>query len=130
MEPDRGRNFPREERSLAAEPKDRSERQVIQRSDTEVYLSYSVLAFALIIIALQSAVMLRTSRGWGPQSTRVFGITLTVTMGAFLITTGYSQNQIAPMMGILGTLLGYLLGQTKPEDDRTTHTPKRSKQDA
>src|SRR5438093_10419206 len=94
MEPDRGRNFPREERSLAAEPKDRSERQVIQRSDTEVYLSYSVLAFALIIIALQSAVMLRTSRGWGPQSTRVFGITLTVTMGAFLITAGYSQNQI------------------------------------
>jgi hypothetical protein len=92
------------------------------RSDTEIYLSYSVLGFALVIIILQAAVMLRSAEGWGVQSTRVFGITLTVTMGTFLITAGYSQNQIAPMMGILGTLLGYLLGQAKPEDVRPART--------
>ena len=94
----------------------------------ELYLSFGVLVFALIIIGLQSAVMLRSSRGWGPQSTRVFGITLTVTMGAFLITAGYSQDQIAPMMGILGTLLGYLLGQTKPELEPTNRTPASPRQ--
>jgi hypothetical protein len=78
-----------------------------------------VLVFALIIIVLQCAVMFKAGKGWGPQSTRVLGITLTVTIGTFLITAGYSQNQIAPMIGIFGTLLGYLLGQTKSEDERT-----------
>ena len=83
-----------------------------------------MLGFALIIIILQSAVLLRAAKGWGPQSTRVFGITLTVTMGTFLITAGYSQEQIAPMMGILGTLLGYLLGQTRADDGRSARASR------
>ena len=31
--------------------------------------------------------------------------------GLFLIFAGYSQDQMAPMMGLLGTVAGYLLGK-------------------
>jgi hypothetical protein len=30
----------------------------------------------------------------------------------FLITAGYTSDQIAPMIGLLGTIAGYLLGKS------------------
>jgi hypothetical protein len=71
-----------------------------------------VLIFGVIVIALQVLVMLRLKKGWGTQSIRVVGLTLVLSSGLFLIVTGYSQEQIAPMIGLLGTITGFLLGKT------------------
>ncbi len=38
-------------------------------------------------------------------------ITLIIISTLFLITAGYSNNQIAPAVGLLGTIAGYLLGR-------------------
>lgn len=46
----------------------------------------------------------------------MIGLTLVVTAGLFLITAGYSETQIAPMMGLLGTIAGYLLGKEAADD--------------
>lgn len=82
------------------------------RSEFETQLGWGVLAFGFLITSLQVLVMLRLKKGWGTQSIRVVGLTLVLTSGLFLIVTGYSQEQIAPMIGLLGTITGFLLGKT------------------
>jgi hypothetical protein len=79
----------------------------------EIYLSLGILTFGLIILGLQIIVMLKFGKGWESNSIRISGITLIIIAGLFLITAGYSQDQIAPMVGLLGTIAGYLLGKTE-----------------
>lgn len=87
------------------------------RTSTEVYLSVGVLVFGILLIGLQVLVMLKMAKGWETHSTRMVGLTLVIVAGLFLITAGYSQDQIAPMVGLLGTIAGYLLGKTSPKDE-------------
>lgn len=79
------------------------------RSEMELYLSLAVLGFGLIILGLQIAVMFKVGKGWGLNFIRISGLTLVIISGMFFITAGYSQDQIAPMVGLLGTIAGYLL---------------------
>jgi hypothetical protein len=85
------------------------------RSDLELYLSLAVLGFGLLVLGAQMAIMLKVGKGWGPNSTRISGLRLVVVSGVFLITAGYSQDQIAPMIGLLGTIAGYLLGKSEKD---------------
>jgi len=80
-------------------------------SEQQVLLSIAVLLFGLFIALAAMFVMLRLQKGWGPLSTQVVGLTIVITAGLFLITAGYSQDQIAPMVGLLGSIAGYLLGR-------------------
>lgn len=86
------------------------------RSELELYLSLAVLLFGLIIMGLQIALMFKVGKGWWPNSIRVSGLTLVIISGVFLITAGYSQDQIAPMIGLLGTIAGYLLGKSEKQE--------------
>ena len=83
----------------------------------ESRLGWGVLGFGVLLVGLQTLVMLRLQKGWGNQSVRIVGITLVITSGLFLIVTGYSQEQIAPMIGLLGTIIGFLLGKTSKEPE-------------
>jgi heme/copper-type cytochrome/quinol oxidase subunit 3 len=82
------------------------------RTPTEMWLSVAVLIFGLTFMVAQAVVMVKKKDGWGPYSTRIAGLTLVIVAGLFLITAGYSQDQIAPMIGLLGTIAGYLLGKS------------------
>ncbi len=82
------------------------------RSMTEIYLSWGILLFGLVVLSLEVFVLLKQKQGWGVNSTRIVGLTLVVVSGVFLITAGYSESQIAPMIGLLGTIVGYLLGKS------------------
>jgi hypothetical protein len=82
------------------------------RSSEETYLSIGVLTFGILLLGLEVLVILKKSQGWGINSTRIVGLTLIVTSGVFLITAGYSKDQTAPMVGLLGTIAEYLLGKT------------------
>lgn len=77
----------------------------------EIALSVAVLVFGAIVIGLQILVMLRQNKYWDTWAIKIVGLTLVITSGLFLIVAGYSQDQVAPMMGILGTVVGYLLGK-------------------
>jgi hypothetical protein len=80
-------------------------------SNIEIGLSLGVLVFGAIIIGLQVLVMLKRSMYWEIWSFKIMGLTLVLVSGLFLIVAGYSQDQTAPMMGLLGTVAGYLLGK-------------------
>lgn len=87
------------------------------RTADETYMGWGVLVFGIVIIGMEIAVMLRLKKGWGTQSIRITGITLVLISGIFLIVAGYSQEQIAPMIGLLGTIIGFLLGKTSKETE-------------
>lgn len=85
------------------------------KTTEEIYLSIGVLVFGLIILGFEMAVMFKVGKGWGTNSIRVVGITLVIVAGLYLITAGYSETQIAPIIGLLGTITGYLLGKTESD---------------
>jgi NhaP-type Na+/H+ or K+/H+ antiporter len=76
-------------------------------------ISASVLVFGLVIIAI-AAWLLRHERE-SQVILRALATILIVTFAVFLIVAGYSDRQIAPAMGLLGTLAGYLLGKDTKE---------------
>lgn len=76
-------------------------------------MSLSILVFGLIICLAEICVILRKKDAqWDQSTTRVLGLTMILFFGTFLITAGYSETQIASMMGLLGTVAGYLLAKT------------------
>ncbi|HET8548901.1 MAG TPA: hypothetical protein VFL57_12885 [Bryobacteraceae bacterium] len=79
-------------------------------SSTEGELALVVIALGvLVVIAL--TIVLRTKSASADDSIRAYGITLIIVGTLVLICAGYSNDQIAPAMGLFGTLAGYLVGR-------------------
>jgi len=89
-------------------------------SNFEFGLSIGVLAFGLILIVLEMH-LIKTKKISEELLVKFILITLIVTSTLFLITAGYDNNQIAPAMGLFGSIAGYLLGRSmnnnKPNKD-------------
>lgn len=83
-------------------------------------ISASVLVFGFLVLVLASLYMKKASE----SQIRIFAIMLIIVMAVFLIVAGYSDTQIAPAIGLLGTIAGYLLG--KDASVQTTTTPKNT----
>jgi|WetSurMetagenome_2_1015567.scaffolds.fasta_scaffold49297_2 hypothetical protein len=47
---------------------------------------------------------------------KVFGTILIIFAAVFLMVAGYSDTQVAPVIGLLGTIAGYLLGKSTTAD--------------
>jgi hypothetical protein len=80
----------------------------------EFWLSLIILLLAIIVILVEFY-LLKATTSSADDLLRVFVITLIVFGTLFLITAGYSSNQIAPAMGLFGTIAGYLIGKGKVE---------------
>lgn len=108
------------DRALAQQPV--AQAVVVQAPDPEVTvpawwsnqnamtMSSVVLIFGVVVIAICAALM-RSSRPSPEAILRVFGTVLIITGALFLVVAGYTDKQMAPVMGLLGTLAGYLLGK-------------------
>jgi hypothetical protein len=81
-------------------------------------MSSIVLVFGLIVIAICAGLM-RPSRPTAEAVLRVFGTVLIITGALFLVVAGYDDKQMAPVMGLLGTLAGYLLGKAPAEGENS-----------
>jgi hypothetical protein len=79
-------------------------------SSTEGQITLLVLALGALIIVAQFLV-LRLKEGTAEDAMRAYSITLIIIGTLVLICAGYSNNQIAPAMGLFGTIAGYLLGR-------------------
>ncbi len=77
-------------------------------------LSILVLGFGLIIIALEVFLIMKKKID-ADNTVRFIIVTLIITAALFLITAGYSNDQIAPAMGLMGAIAGYLLGKSEKE---------------
>jgi ABC-type xylose transport system permease subunit len=80
------------------------------RADEAMTISASVLIFGVLVMVLMTIALRKTSLS--PDSIlRLFGTTIIITGALFLIVAGYTETQMGPVMGLLGTIAGYLLGK-------------------
>ncbi len=83
----------------------------IWTSELAVTLSIIILIFGVIVFGLMAFLI---NKGHEANDVlRVCSLPLIIISAIFLIVVGYSQQQIAPVMGLLGTVAGYLLGNSK-----------------
>lgn len=72
-------------------------------------MSAALLIFGVIVLAMATAVIRSGKKT--DAVIKVFGTVLIVIVSVFLVVAGYSETQIAPVMGLLGTIAGYILGK-------------------
>lgn len=77
-------------------------------------VSAAVLVFGSLIMLLATC-LLYLGRN-ADDVLKLFGTLIIVISAVFLVVAGYSDTQIAPVIGLLGTIAGYLLGrESTPE---------------
>lgn len=79
-------------------------------SSFEFWMSFSVLLFGLLVFAIE-IVMVRLTSFRPEQTIKLLAVTLIVISTLFIITAGFDSEQIAPAMGLFGTIAGYMLGR-------------------
>jgi hypothetical protein len=114
----------------AAAKDEEQERKFLEKYDQiskqATIRSACVLVFALIIFG--AAIWLRKNRLMGQILVfKIIGLTLVVSAGLLLVVAGFSNEQITSMMGLLGTVAGYILGKGEEQAKRagTGETPSK-----
>ena len=80
-------------------------------SDFEFWLSISILLFGLVVLVLEIN-MIKSNKYSNAGSLKIVVITLIIISTLFLIAAGFNNTQIAPAIGLLGAIAGYLLGRS------------------
>lgn len=88
----------------------------------EVILTTMVIVISLLALVMEFFLLRKISRLKAEDTLRVFGVTLIIMGTLFFITAGFNSSQIAPSMGLFGTIAGYLLGKVDRKDNRGKET--------
>jgi len=82
----------------------------LEQIDSGILLGIILLVYVIIVIAFASYWI---KSGVSPENVlKIFGSFLVISSAIFLIVAGYSEQQISPVIGLLGTIVGYILGKT------------------
>ena len=81
-------------------------------SDPEFYLALIVALLALIAFLMEFILLRKIRNLKADDMLRVFAVTLVIFGTLFFVTVGFGAQQIAPAIGLFGTIAGYLLGKT------------------
>lgn len=85
--------------------------------DLVMDLSYAVLGFTLLALLLCTALLWKKAAS-AADVLRTFGIVSIVGLSALLLITGFSNDQLTPIVGLFGAIAGYLLGRDQaPKKD-------------
>ncbi len=105
--------------TVSAAPEARPVGKEWWRADEAMTISAVVLIYGIVVMILATIVLRRTNIH--PDSVlRLFGTIIIVVGALFLIVAGYSDTQMGPVMGLLGTIAGYLLGK----NDKVAEKPE------
>ena len=118
---------PHAESNAPREPAKASATQVSEHSlitDREQLLSFSILIFGTFVLVVQYLLLRSPHRG-AYEILQLLSINLIVTGTLFLISAGFDAQQIAPGLGLFGTVAGYVLGR-KAGGDSSAEPPKPS----
>ena len=91
-------------------PKMGKSSEVIWLTSLEFWMSFSVLCFGIVILVIEG-LMIKFNTFQPEQTIKLLAITLIVISTLFIITAGFDSEQIAPAMGLFGTIAGYILGR-------------------
>jgi hypothetical protein len=85
-------------------------------TESAMTVSSLVLGFGVLSMLL-ATYLLRVGKN-EDAVLRVMGTIIVLFAAIFLVVAGYSDKQIAPVMGLLGTIAGYLLGKGGKHDEK------------
>lgn len=91
----------------------------------EFWHSLSILIFGILIIGIEVYLIIKDQIK-AQDVMKYIIVTLIITCVMFLITAGHHSDQIAPAMGLLGTIAGYLLGKGGNDKKETEKTSEAS----
>ena len=91
-----------------------------------LWLGAAVLLFAVFLIGAIFYAMVKSGDYWTDRSFKAFALSLIIPAGLFLIVIGFSDKQLAPMMGLLGTIAGYILGAETRGAERQNRQPQEA----
>jgi hypothetical protein len=75
----------------------------------ELTVGSLILAYGLLVIAISAWLMIK---GKDAEAVlRMVAVISAVIMASFLLIVGYDSQQMNPVIGLLGTIVGYLLGK-------------------
>ncbi len=74
-------------------------------------LPIAFLVFGAVVIGMEVFVLYRKDQGFGPQAVRIVGVTIILVIAAALASTNLALDRLTPLIGLLGTLAGYLAGR-------------------
>jgi hypothetical protein len=77
-------------------------------------ISSAVLIFGSVIMLLATCLLYIGKNA--DDVLKLFGTIIIVISAVFLVVAGYTDTQIAPVIGLLGTIAGYLLGRESVEN--------------
>jgi len=100
-----------------------SKDSVRTRTDLEHRLTYAVLLFGFLIISFEM-LLIKWNKIDQQDAIKFVIVTLIVIGTLFLISAGWSNDQIAPAFGLLGTIAGYMLGKQTQHPSPPPETTK------
>jgi hydrogenase/urease accessory protein HupE len=77
-------------------------------------LTVIILVFGLIALGFLYAIARRPQTT--PMVLRIYVITIIVFGTLAIVAAGYSSEQVAPVMGLFGTIAGYILGRSERKE--------------
>jgi len=86
-------------------------------SNLEFILSMSILAFGIVVLLIEFRLLSNMVKTSQEDILKTLIITIIVIGSLFLITAGYSNDQIAPAMGLFGSIAGYLVGRVSKQEN-------------
>jgi hypothetical protein len=78
-------------------------------SSQELFLSIGVLLFGCFVLLLEFRLLNKLATG-ADEVMRVLTVTMIIVISLALVSSGYGKDQITPVLGLFGTIVGYLLG--------------------
>lgn len=88
-------------------------------STKEFYLTIIIVVFSLVVLLFYFWLLLkRIKRLRADDILKAFGLCFILTATLVLIVAGFSSQQIAPAIGLFGTIAGYILSQIKRPESR------------
>jgi CHASE2 domain-containing sensor protein len=86
-------------------------------ADLVIYLATSILLVTALALVLGSILMWKRANS-SQDILRLYGVVIIVGLSALLLVTGFSNEQLTPIVGLFGAIAGYLLGkESKPAKD-------------
>ena len=79
-------------------------------SSAEGELAVAVIGLGILVM-IGLTIILKTKSSSADDAIRAYAVIMIITGTMVLICAGYSNDQIAPAMGLFGTVAGYLLGR-------------------
>lgn len=102
-------------------PPSESEKEAIRgevMSIREFRLSCIILAFGVFIVIVEYFLLRGVVQEKTEEIARTYTVTLIIIGTLVLISSGFTNAQIAPALGLFGTIAGYLLGKSDRARER------------